>query len=384
MPVVFDVRSSPLLRLAVAESRFTPFEFYNDGAYPNHRDAKEEVEAFVRDYVSKLDAAALDTAFEYHREYLSSWVPDRVEGASTPEDRARLCAFAELHDSLITAEANLMLDSLLPAQATDPVFDDDPALFGTLTEGLLRLTPENIEDQWTATNAVFFVNGAALFPHPFLAEYRELLGLLADLASDPKLRVYTAIHPYRRVDPDELQYRLLEDYWDGVKLTAETLDSLDRHDQGASFHAAGERGEAEELFNPLLGTWFDWKAREDDQDDPVKRLYIREVKPPVGSFGRELSAVMNRALHSERDTRARRFTHVDGKVCRFPVETYAPSANNPRAEPGPPERERKLWRVDGDLTDEQWFELVGLFFRGNELIEEHFREAFPSIQSRSE
>jgi hypothetical protein len=111
---------------------------------------------------------------------------------------------------------------------------------------------------------------------------------------------------------------------------------------------------------------------------------MREVKPPVGAFGRELSAVINRELHAERDTHARRFTHVDGKVCRYPVETYAPSVNDPRAELGRPERARKLWRVDGDLTDEQWFELVGLFFRGNELIAEHFQEAFPNSPPSSD
>jgi hypothetical protein len=216
-----------------------------------------------------------------------------------------------------------------------------------------------------------------------LAEYRELLAVLAELAADPKLHVYVALHPYRHATADELQYRLLEDYWDGMKLTAESLDSLDAHDQGASFHAAVGRNEAEELFNPLLGTWFDWRAREDNKNDPVKRLYIQEVKPKTGPFGRELVAVTNRELHAERDTRARRFTHVDGKVCRYPVESYEPSAQNPRQRPGVPERARKLWRVDGEMSDEQWSELVGLFFRGNELIEEHFGEAFPLSQPRS-
>lgn len=378
MSASLDIRDSPLLRLAVAESRFSPFEFYDDGPYPDHRAAKDEVEAFVRTYVSGLDDHALEAALAYHDEYLRNWVPHRIEQASTSEDHARLCAFAELHEALMSAESELLLSSLLPARESDSVFDDDPELFGALSDGLMPLTPENIESPWVATNAVFFVNGAALFPHPFLAGYRELLGALADLAADPKLRVYVALHPYRRAHRDELQYRLLEDYWDGMKLTAKSLDSLDHHDQGTSFHAAVGRGEAEELFNPLLGTWFDWRARHDCNDDPVKRLYIREVKSPVGAFGREVAAVINRALHAERNTQTRRFTHVDGKVCRYPVASYAPTVHNPRAELGNPERARKLWRVDGELTDEQWSELVGLFFRGNELIAEHFQAAFPS------
>ena len=85
---------------------------------------------------------------------------------------------------------------------------------------------------------------------------------------------------------------------------------------------------------------------------------------------------MNRELHAERDTSTRKFTHVDGKIVRYRTETYGPTATNPRALPGPHERKRKLWRVDGPMSDEQWMEVVGLFFRGNELIGEHFEDAF--------
>jgi len=215
-----------------------------------------------------------------------------------------------------------------------------------------------------------------LLPHPFLAEYRELLGALADLADDPALAVYVAIDPYWVGHRDELQYRLLADYWDGLKLTPQTLDSLDRHDQGSSFHAAGERGEAEAFLHPLLGTWFHWEARADHESDPVKRLYIQELKPSDDRSGDPFEAVLNRELHAERDTSARKFVHVDGKIVRYLTETYGSTETNPRALPGPHERRQKLWRVDGPMTDEQWMEVVGLFFRGNELIGEHFEDAF--------
>ncbi len=169
---------------------------------------------------------------------------------------------------------------------------------------------------------------------------------------------------------------MLADYWDGLKLTPQALDSLDRHDQGSSFHAAGERGEAEAFLHPLLGTWFHWKARADNESDPVKRLYIQELKPSEDRSGDAFEAVLNRELHTERDTRTRKFTHVDGKIVRYLTETYGPTASRPRALPGPYERKRKLWRVDGPMSDEQWMEVVGLFFRGNELIGEHFEDAF--------
>jgi hypothetical protein len=111
----------------------------------------------------------------------------------------------------------------------------------------------------------------------------------------------------------------------------------------------------------------------------VKRLYVREVRPASNRRGEPLLAVQNRELHAERDTNARHFVHVDGKLRRYARETYGPSAMNPRAGFGPHSHSRKLWRVDGPLTDDQWCNLVGLYFRGNELIEEHFKAAFPAF-----
>lgn len=372
----FDVRESALLRRALGPVRFDPWEFFNEGAYPAHRAEKDEVEAFVREYVGSLDRSGLKAAVQRHADYLREWAPDRVKAAKTSADIARLCAFAELQNAIADAEHELMLASLLAPGRSDPVFCEHPELYDDLFDGLMRLTAAHIEEPWVDTNAAFFIGESVLFPHPFLAEYRELLGALADLASDPALRVYVAIDPYRVGGRDELQYRLLLDYWDGLKLTPQTLDSLDQHDQGSSFHAAGERGEAETLLHPLLGTWFHWKARADDGSDPVKRLYIQELKPGEDRHGDPYEAVLNRELHSERDTSTRRFTHVDGKIARYPTDIYAPSATSPRALPGPPERTRKLWRVDGPMSDEQWMEVVGLFFRGNELIGEHFEHAF--------
>lgn len=87
----------------------------------------------------------------------------------------------------------------------------------------------------------------------------------------------------------------------------------------------------------------------------------------------------NRELHAERDTGARRFTHIDGKVRRYPTDTYGVSATAPRASSGPHSHTRKLWRVDGPLTDEQFGQLVGLHFRSNELVPEHFERCFPAM-----
>ncbi len=267
----FELRESALLRLTLGPVRFDPWEFFNEGAYQAHRAEKDEVEAFVREYVAGIDLPGLEAAVRLHAEYLREWVPGRVKAAQSDADYARLCAFAELHHAIGDAEHELTLASLRAPDRGDLVFDEHPELYDAMTDGLMRLTPTHIEEPWVAENAAFFLGESALFPHPFLAEYRELLGALADLASDPVLTVYVAIDPQRVGQRDQLQQCLLADYWDGLQLTPQTLDSLDRHDQGSSFHAAIGRSEVEELFHPLLGTWFHWRARADDKSDPVKR-----------------------------------------------------------------------------------------------------------------
>ncbi|MGD9734936.1 MAG: hypothetical protein AB7V58_04910 [Solirubrobacterales bacterium] len=81
-----------------------------------------------------------------------------------------------------------------------------------------------------------------------------------------------------------------------------------------------------------------------------------------------------RYLHSERDTIGRSFTHLDGAVKGFDATAHAPSETEPLAARAKAARYRKLFRVDGKISDEDWGTLVGHFFRGNELIAEYFGE----------
>jgi hypothetical protein len=143
--MIFELRESALLRLALGPVRFDPWEFFDEAAYPAHRAEKDEVEAFVREYVVGLDRPGLEAAVRQHAEYLRKWVPDRAKAAETDADYARLCAFAELHHAIADAEHELTLASLLPPARGDLVFREHPALYDTLTDGLMRLTPAHIE-----------------------------------------------------------------------------------------------------------------------------------------------------------------------------------------------------------------------------------------------
>lgn len=381
-PPGLEYRTSPLLRLAYEDSRFDVWRFFDEKSYPGEEPVKEEIERHVADLITSYEPAAIDEGLRHHHLYLVQWVPERLAGAEGGSERARLVAFADLQYMVDDRRFGLMRESLGHPSAQDPVFEALPSIYGELTrDGLYRLGPANLPQALTGAETVIAVGEDALYPHPILAHKRELSGLLMDLAAGGDLRVYVALDPFRRDRLDDVRPRLLEDYWFGIRTTRANLDSMDAHDvDSVSFHAAGERSRAQELFHPLLGTWFDWTKRGDDSDDPVKRLYVREVRPPHDGRGDQLLAVHNNELHAERDTRRRCFTHVDGKVRRYPVEAYGPSRENPTAGSGAPSHSRKLWRVDGPLTDEQWCQLVGLHFRGNELIGEHFASAFPAMQ----
>jgi hypothetical protein len=259
----FDIRTSLLLQTAVNEEHFDPWEFFEDGEYATCRELKEEVEVFASSYAAGLDADDVERELTRREKYPRDWVPERLAACRTRADLIRLLAFAELHLGIARAEEQLELESLARPRVDDPVFAGRPDLFELLTsaDGLLPIGAENIEEPYTGTNAAFFVGNVSLYAHPLLAPYRELLAVLAAFAGEPELDVYVAIDPYRRSARGEVPYKLLEDRWDGMVLTPETLDSLDSHDQGHSFHAAVNRSEADELFHPLLGTHFDWRAR---------------------------------------------------------------------------------------------------------------------------
>jgi hypothetical protein len=290
----------------------------------------------------------------------------------------RLAAFYLFTAEVRAAERALYLASLEHPRATDRVFTADPdgGLYASITkDGLLPLTPEIVPEWNGGSYRHFEVGDYAIFPHADLTCARELVWELAELARTTELSVAIAINPHRLVPPADVPLWVLEDFWSGVKVDADSLDSLDAHDLGHSFHAATGRGDGDEFFFPLLGTRFEWRRRGDDERDPVKVMQIQEIVPPDSRVSSDHEFVWNRLAHAERSTERRRFTHLDGKVQLYEKATYGPSASAPMVAPGDRAHSRKLWRVDGDISDSVFANLLGLFYRGNELIEEHFREA---------
>lgn len=364
------------------DGRWDVWQYFRDGDYPAHQPQKAEVERLVVQFSDGWDEAAVRTVLESNADYLEAWADQHVAAATSLSDWSRLAAFAEIQWLVEDSRADLRLDSFGLPRVEQPLWSAMPDVYAQLSrDGLMRLAANHITDVG-GDDMAFAIGDEAVFPHPLLRPMRELLAVITDLTRDPELTVSIALDPYRQAKLADVSTRLLQDYWSGIKLSRANLDSLDAHGAGSTtFHFAGERDAAQEFFNPLVATTIDWATRGDDERDPVKRLYVRELKPPHSGRGEELEAVHNRELHSERDTERRQFIHVDGKVRRYPTETYEIHRENPRGATGPHSHTCKLWRVDGPLTDEAWGDLVGLHFRGNELVAEHFRRVFPGMPS---
>lgn len=376
----FTLADSALLREAMTARGVHVTRYEGAGEYPKHRAEKDEAEAFVGALDSQLDTVGLRALKREMADYLSAmFPPDVLAEAEKADEQRRLVCFAALQCALDDACYELAVRAYDPPSRVDPVFRACPALFDRLTkDGLLPITRSDLDDGPIWGEGGLVHGDLAVFVHPALARLRELVDFAFGLTERPGLTVAVALDPYRVVPVKDVSMRLLHDYWDGPRLTAENLDSLDPHDVGVrSFHGASQ-DTPERFWFPLLGTWFDWERRSrHDATDPVKRLYIREVTPATNNRGEPTDVAVNRELHAERDTQASRFLHVDGKTCRYNADDYEPSFSRPRADPGTPQASRKLWRVDGPITDDEFSVLVHAHFRQNELIGEHFADVFP-------
>jgi hypothetical protein len=374
MPLTLE--NSSLLRSLADDPQSDVWDFWGDGDYPAHQAEKAEVERGVAEHSTALSDADVAKMLAGQPRLLEWGRMKR--SVDVVGDARRLVAFYEFAVEVRAAEHALHLASLDHPRRDNRVYeaDSDRSLFAAITrDGLLPLTSELIPESNGSAYAHFAVGDNAIFPHPWLSDARELVWELVELAEDPAVAVAIAINPHRVVPRADVPIWVLEDYWRGVIVDADSLDSLDTHDLGHSFHGASGRSEGDEFFFPLLGTRFEWRRRGDDERDPVKTMEIEEIVPPDSRVSSDHEFVWNRLAHGERDTARRRFTHLDGKVQLYEKSSYGPSALAPMAAPGHPAHSRKLWRVDGDISDADFANLLGLFYRGNELIEEHFPAA---------
>jgi hypothetical protein len=248
--------------------------------------------------------------------------------------------------------ADSRVGSALPALADR--FDDDGLL------DVAALSPNGY-------GLIF--DGHALHYHQFLR--RGLLGnmndglvsiLLAVARRDGnKLRI--AIDDRRLTTSAEMRHTIEEEFWHGPPLTETWLD--DPYKGGTTVYRYPE--EAFELdlgYEAIFSYWRMNGPRE--KVVQIEELTALDVQPVAG-----LQCL--RYLHAIRDIESGNFIHCDGAV-----RGYAPDELNARRNEAMPtatraERYRKVFRIDGIITTEEWSEIATKWYQGNRLVEEYLK-----------
>lgn len=374
----FDLKDSGLLKGLHDGTIGQVWEFWNDGEYPDSRDLKAEADLRVEEVLSDWSVADLGALAKEDTWAMAGFLDEGQDGnQDLAAHRHRRLAMRVLDIGLEHARFDLDRKALIEdPRCSDRVFEVVPGLWEALADRhfLLPITPECVPTDVLSAEPFFYFGDYVVFPHPHLAGKRELCFELCELAeSDSAVRVQVAIDPHRVLRREEIQSVLLEDYWYGLKVTRENLDSVEAHDLGRSIHVRNletVEGQRLEAFYPLIATEFDWSLR----DETIKVLQAEEIRPRP-EMPRPDSLVLSRYLHSERDTKRRVFSHLDGAIKGYAALTYAPSRDQePLARRGKPAVYRKLFRLDGQIPDDRWGMAVGHFFRQNELVAEHLGE----------
>jgi hypothetical protein len=167
----------------------------------------------------------------------------------------------------------------------------------------------------------------------------------------------------RRMHPRSEHLRWEErDYWSGPPLTFERLDDPDRRAPEILQHGW-----------PVGAKLLPWEIDEHvtvrtKLDGARRTIEIEEITRPSLLDQSEYQLV--RYAHAERDITCHTFTHLDVAVRYYERGRYEARRDErwPTDESNEPVGHRKVFRVDGDLADDEWLDTVGLWFRGNRLI----------------
>ena len=369
----FCLDGSAVLRRCVDDEGFAPYR--PAGEFDaGEAGALELAELNAREdsVARELSTGNVAAFFAEHPEF-RDWSEERLQSRGVEPTIERQAAYSIVARRLSAALAAVHQSSLGPPTRAQRLYAARPELFESLTakDRLLRLTGESFEGIDVSQDPDLFVYAGLLVGfHPWLRNSPELIEALRHAAGTPGLRVWVAADPNRLPARNVSRWREMreEQLW-GVPLTLDNIDSLDPKDQARSFHAPVGRHPLLEHSDPILGTWVAARA-----EPPRRIFYVQEALPQDHEHYVHAGMLRIRALHSERDTSLRAFTHVDGKIESYPLADWPPSRAAPSARIGPPSARCKLWRVDASegMSDEDWWQLAGAFYRRNELVAEHF------------
>jgi hypothetical protein len=354
--------TSPLLQAALDDRFFRIWEYEREGDYPATRAVKDEIDAHV---AAVIEHNGLDqlTELAQHDAMLMRGSTSRGPTPYNRErDGARIAAWRQMELHLYRVLQDLRNRALYDPSPEDRAYATVPGLFADLDKRqLLTIDKTMVDPEWSSDPLILY-GDHALFAHPLVRENRELLADLMALALDDELTVKLAVDPHAVVPRDERPHVILLDYWFGVIVNSESLDDpfvlgRTRHERRIDRHELGSMA--------LLAIDISWWLQDD-----LKCLEVVETVPAPNDEPGDV--VLNRYLHAMRDWRSGRWVHVDGAVRAHDRAEYRPTVANTNAPQGQVVAYRKLWRVDGQIKDDDWGRLLGHHFRNNELVIEAF------------
>lgn len=358
-----DPNSSVLLQAALDDRFFRIWTYLPDGPFPRHQEVKDEIESHVAEIVERNEENQLIELALADGPLVRGSTLRGPKPFDAQRDGVRIAAWRQLELLVQRVRRTLASRAVYDPSISDRTYATVPGLFDALDKRfLLPLRPENVDDEFSSDPLILF-GDYALFAHPSLRPNRELLGDLMALALDEDFDVRIAVDPHAVVGRSDRPHCGLFDYWFGVCVDRTTLD--DPHALGRTrYERRVDRHDHEVL--PLLAIDVIWSLQDD-----LKVLEITETVP-AGTYEERNGLILNRYLHAIRDWRQQRWIHVDGAVKAHRAAEYEATPDNTSASKGPVVAYRKLWRVDGHISDEDWGRLLGHHFRENELVIECF------------
>lgn len=267
--------------------------------------------------------------------------------------------------SLVQAEYLSFREVLASGREDSLVLDHYPELEGKMdNEGLLVLDDELIPYDGGIEYRDHILQYHQLLRRGFTSNPNfEFLGRLVSCyqKSASTSRFSIAID-HTRLMPKEFFVQLAElDRWFGPRFDAARLD--DARYVGLTVHRR-LRPSIFDLTNRIDRTEFFWKHRKG-----IKSLEVEEISASDYLFG---PYIINRYAHLERDILAHVVRHLDGAAKVYTTESYGARVeskipNEPRAFLKP-----KLFRIDGEIADDTWLDLIAHFFKANEMVIEYF------------
>ena len=232
-------------------------------------------------------------------------------------------------------------------------------------DGLVQLT-----DEFTLFDGGIRYRDFVLHYHQFLRRgfssnpNFDFLGTLAryrnETGGENAFRV--AIDHRRIMRLDDYRQTIERDTWYGPAFDREKLDDPDY----VGLTVVGRIHPNSLDSYPIEKTEFFWKRNEGDSIKTVEIEELSSTSRPYDNWH------INRYVHAERDMCNQVFRHFDGAVKVYAQNNYAKRIGQTMPHHMRCNHYVKLFRIDGEILLDDWLSLVGMFYKGNEMVIEYF------------